>query len=305
MDATLRVLVVCSVTKGKINPFITEQVEALERLGISSTYYLINKKGIGGYLRLLPPLLKKIRKENFDLIHAHYGLSGLLAVLQRKLPVVITFHGSDVNQEKILRLSRWAAGRAKYNIIVEQSFRQKLGLTTKVATIPCGVSGETFFPVPQHTARKILGIPPEEKIVLFSSAFDNPVKNYPLAAEAIRRMTEVQLYELKGYDRAEVNLLMNAADALLLTSFSEGSPQVVKEALCCNLPVVSVPVGDVMNLLENVSGNHIVSPDPDDIARALEEILHLKERTNGHYKIHAWSNELVAGKISNIYRQII
>ncbi|OYW17749.1 MAG: hypothetical protein B7Z54_07510, partial [Sphingobacteriales bacterium 12-47-4] len=122
----MRVLIVCSGNKGKINPFITEQVNALTKKGIAFDYFLIKGHGFTGYLSHLRALRKKLTENSYDLIHAHYGLSGLLAILQKKLPVVITFHGSDVMKGKVLFLSRLAAHRAAHNIVVEGSFGQRL-----------------------------------------------------------------------------------------------------------------------------------------------------------------------------------
>ncbi len=301
----MRVLIVCSGNKGKINPFITEQVNALTKKGIAFDYFLIKGHGFTGYLSKLRALRKKLTENSYDLIHAHYGLSGLLAILQKKLPVVITFHGSDVMKGKVLFLSRLAAHRAAHNIVVEGSFGQRLR-TRNYSTIPCGIDLTTFYEVNPIQARQLLGLSPDQPLVLFTSAFDNPVKNYPLAKEAIK-CTKLQpgLVELKNYTRQEVNLLMNACNLLLMTSFSEGSPQVVKEAVACRLPVVSTPVGDVARLAEQIKGIHIVPYEANKIALAIDHVLEQGVRIKENELIQDYDNEKVADRIKTVYLSII
>ena len=100
----MKILIVCSATNQQIAPFIKEQVENLQSYGEMVDFYFINKKGIDGYIRALPGLKSKIRKFKPDIIHAHYGLSGLFANLQRKVPVITTFHGSDINESKSVQV---------------------------------------------------------------------------------------------------------------------------------------------------------------------------------------------------------
>lgn len=296
-----KVLVVCSATKGRINPFISEQVESLRTLGIRLEYFTIDRKGLRGYLSHLIKLKEKIRDNKYDLVHAHYGLSGLLCVLQRKVPVIITFHGSDVNQPRVLFLSRIAARLASHSILVEQSFAAKLKLKKKFSVIPCGVDTNLFFPLNKRDARQQLNRREDERLVLFASHFANPVKNFPLAQRSIEQIPGVELLEMKGLSRHQVHVLMNAADALLLTSFSEGSPQVVKEALACNLPVVSTPVGDVPQILQGTTGNHLVPYDENEIASCVRKVLASPQRTNARNKILDYDLRMVAMKIDNIY----
>jgi hypothetical protein len=102
---------------GKVLPFIREQVQSLENIGIECDYYKITGKGATGYLKNIKPLREQIRKNDYDLVHSHFGLSGLLASLQRELPTVVTFHGSDVNKRKNRLFSLIAGKLSHYNII--------------------------------------------------------------------------------------------------------------------------------------------------------------------------------------------
>jgi len=300
----LKILIVCSGNKNRINSFIQEQSAALQEQQVRTTFFFIQGKGISGYLRNYFRLRKMIKAEGIDIVHAHYGLSGLLAVLQRTAPVVVTFHGSDVNQRKTQLLSRIAAALSSHNILVEESFVRKLNLKKNYTVLPCGVDLVNFYPCDKNKARAQLSIDPAEKIVLFSSAFDNRIKNYPLARASVEKVPGARLVELKGYSRSEIHLLMNAANLLLVTSFSEGSPQVVKEALSCNLPVISTAVGDVPELLQDVEPSFIVDYDSVSIARAIKHLTAREKRSNGRMVAYKLDNKLIATKIIDIYQSV-
>jgi UDP-N-acetylglucosamine transferase subunit ALG13 len=123
----MKVLFVCSGnSEFGISPFIKEQGESLEKIGMSIDYFLIKGHGLFGYLKNLPRLNKQIKKIKYDLIHAHYGLSGMLSVLQRKIPVIITFHGSDINNSYHRKFSKIAMQLSEYNIFVHKSIKDKV-----------------------------------------------------------------------------------------------------------------------------------------------------------------------------------
>ena len=325
----MKLLIVASDKGGKFVPFIEEQISALQACGISVVRYGITGKGIVGYLRALPGLKRMILAERPDLIHAHYGLSGLLANLQRRVPVVTTYHGSDINLPKILRYSKIAIRLSAYNIFVSKrniaiAIRRKgeeaKRLSGKYELLPCGVN----IPKPwSELQNKLVGqltlnqwvqekLSTEAKHILFAGAFDNAVKNAPLAKAAINELTsegvKVELIELKGYNRDQVNALMYNCDALLMTSKTEGSPQVVKEAMACGCPIVSVDVGDVAERVSGVEGCYVVrTRAPKDIAKALQEALLFDGRTNGRQRILEMdlSNEQVVKRLVAIYSQVL
>lgn len=303
----MRILVVANHNKGNFVPFIIEQTEALRRLDIEVDYYGVHGKGVWGYLSNLSSLKAKIREFHPNLIHAHYGLSGLLANLQRSIPVVTTYHGSDIHAEgKNLFFSRAAMRLSAYNIFVSDKLREQSDYRgSKQCVIPCGVDTTTIISIERKEARKRLGWDANGKYVLFAGAFDNTVKNSQLAKEAIAMVQGTQLMELRGYSREQVNLAMNAANCLLMTSFREGSPQVVKEAMTCGTPVVSVNVGDVKEKLAGVTGCFITSYDVRDVTDGLRKALAFEGKTNGRQRIDelGLSNELIAKKIIEIYKQ--
>ena len=358
----MKVLIVASNKNSDFAPFIEEQIAALRTRGIDILRYGITGKGILGYLRELPALCRMIRTERPDLIHAHYGLSGLLANLQRVVPVVTTYHGSDINVPSILRFSKIAMRLSAHNIFVSKKnvvialgdeAMRLLGdkakgtmdevkgeengkadapastpytlhstptkaFTPQYTLLPCGVNLTDDQQQSRAVARKTLGIAEHEQIVLFAGAFDNAVKDAPLAQEAVTMIAPnssndlnegaPRLQELRGFSRAEVNQWMCAANCLLLTSKTEGSPQVIKEAMACGCPIVSVDVGDVAERTSGVEGCYVVpTREAKDIADTLLKAIAFDGKTNGREKIveMGLSNEQVAKQLQAIYESIL
>ena len=341
----MKLLVLASDKGGKFVPFIEEQIVALQQVGVEIIRYGVTGKGIVGYLRELPALRRFIRAERPDIIHAHYGLCGLLANLQRRVPVVTTYHGSDINKPSIRRFSKIAMRLSAHNIFVSKrnvalAFRLSpfaFRLKKRSTLLPCGVN----IPKPwselqtqwvgQLTLNQwVQGVLSKDvKNILFAGAFDNKVKDPELAKAAIALYNSaigngqwvmgingqspianrpINLIELKGYNRDQVNALMYNCDALLMTSKSEGSPQVIKEAMACGCPIVSVDVGDVAERTSGVEGCHVVpSREPKDIALAILQSIAYEGKTNGRDKIieMGLSNDQVAEQLVEIYKSIL
>ena len=253
-------------------------------------------------------MMRKIKEYKPDLIHAYYGLSGLLTNLQRKVPVITTYHGSDINNKRAFRFSKWAIKLSAYNIFVSKKNKTKAQVVKKSAIIPCGIDTQLFHSINKAKAIQKLGLLESRKSVLFAGSFDNQAKNPNLAKNAVALLpNNVDLIELKGYSREEVAMLMNAVDACLMTSYSEGSPQFIKEAMACNCPIVSVDVGDVKEVICGVENCYLVKYDAKDIADKLNVILVKGARTNGREKIMKMGldSESVANRIVKIYKDIL
>ena len=364
----MKILIIASDKGGRFAPFIEEQIAALEAHGVQIIRHGVTGHGIMGYLRELPALRRLIHAERPDIVHAHYGLSGLLANLQRLVPVVTTYHGSDINKPNILRLSKIAMRLSAHNIFVSArnvaiAFRLSpfaSRLKKRSTLLPCGVNLTDDQLASRSEARAALGLEEHAQIVLFAGAFDNAVKDAELAFAAIELLQtqcsgadapvySVQckglensaaenpasrliassphrlasdsdhastpytihytpiLQELRGFSRAEVNHWMCAANCLLLTSKTEGSPQVIKEAMACGCPIVSVDVGDVAERVSGVEGCYVVrTREPKDIAVALQKALAHVGKTNGRARIleMALSNEQVAERLMAIYQSL-
>lgn len=303
----MRVLVIARCKNGSYAPFITEQVEAIRQKGVECQYLAVTGDGIWGYLRQLPLLKKTIHEFCPDIIHAHYGLCGLLANFQRRVPVVTTYHGSDINDPKVLRLSSIAIKWSHFNIFVSQNLINIARPEKEYVLLPCGVCLEDYPLIDKAEARRRMTLLPDKKYVLFAGAFDNRVKNVSLAEDSIKLLPETKLLELKGYNRQQVATLMQAVDALIMTSFSEGSPQVIKEALACGCPLVSVDVGDVKDLTKGVDGCFIAERNPHDIASKLRLALSFGHRTSGRNSIlkRCLTNDIIADRIIDIYNLLL
>ncbi len=303
----MKILIVASFNKGFFAPFILEQSEALEKMGQTVHFFGIQGHGIWGYVRNYKGLKRIIQDYKPDVIHAHYGLSGLLATLQRRVPVVTTFHGSDINNPKVLPFSKIAMRLSAFTIFVSQKNVDIARPTKKFALLPCGVNSDNFTEVPIGEARLKLQLEDTKKYVLFAGSFSNRVKNPELAQKAIALLKNVELIELKGYSRADVNYLMHAVDVALMTSHTEGSPQFVKEVMACGCPLVSVDVGDVKEVTAGVEGCYIVSREAEEIAEKLQIALNFKGRTHGRERIVelGLENRKVAETILTIYNHII
>ena len=315
MKTETRILIVCSGNAPdfdvkKHQAFVYDQVEALKQVDetLRFDYFFIKGKGITGYLSCLKKLTNQLKQQAYHCIHAHVATSGLLANLQRSVPVVTTFHGSDINVPALRLVSLLTERLSRRTVYISQQLVDKAMYASpeKRAVIPCGVDLALFRPRSKQQSRQQMGLSPHKRYVLFSSAFATPVKNYPLAKAAMELLADdgVELLELTNYTRPEVALLLSAVDVALLTSFSEGSPQFVKEALACNCPVVSTDVGDVRMLMGRVSGCYLTTNDPADIADKLSRVLNNPTPIAGRKAIDYLDNRLIALQIRNVYDQI-
>ena len=302
----MKVLVVCSATTGKISPFIVEQVNSLLKNGLNVEYFLIKNKGLFGYLKSYFLLLKKLASSKFDIVHAHYGLSGFISVFQAFAPVIITFHGSDINEKRNLWISKIAARFANYSLFVEESMYEKVGRIKNGKVLPCGVDINTFKPIDKTFSRKILNFGENISYGLFASSFNNPIKNAALAIKVCSQVDNLQLIELNNYSREEVNVLLNACDFLIMTSLNEGSPQVIKEAMATNCPVVSVNVGDVKERLAGVGNAFVTDFGEENLLCAVRSVLSENARTNGRERLLASGLDLnsVALQLMDLYKTV-
>ncbi len=303
----MKVLIICSKNSGRIAPFIIEQVEALNELGVITKYFTVEQKGVVGYLGSRKLMLQKIKSFQPDLIHAHYGMSGLLANLQRRVPVVVTYHGSDINNNKAFLFSCLSILLSKFNIFVSQKNIDKSNVKKNFSLIPCGVDLVTYKLKNQVKAREALSLDNQKKYALFSGSFSNHIKNSSLAIQSVKLLEDLQLIELVNRSREEVVLLMSAVDICLMTSLNEGSPQFIKEAMACNCPIVSVDVGDVAEVIGDTQRCYISSYDVKDFAENLQKALKFGQRTKGRDRITklGLDSQSVAKKILDVYKSIL
>jgi len=311
----MKVLIVCS---GNVEgfrfkthqAFIYEQIEVLKKnFNIEYDTFFIKGRGIIGYIKNLPSLKKKILKYNPDLVHSHYGLSGLLSVLQFRKPVIVTFHNGEILSRTTNILASIVTLLSKFDIYVAQHIQNKMYLKKKndYSIIPCGIDLQTTIVIDDNDKINHHLIDLNKKNILFGGSFNNERKNYTLAKKAINLITDydINLIELKGFTRTEVNELLNLSDLALLPSLSEGSPQFIKEAMACNCPIVATDVGDIREVISNTEGCYLTSFEPDDVADKIKLALNLNKRTNGREKIKHFDNNIISKKVFEIYQMVI
>lgn len=306
-------------------PFVLEQGESLRAAGcdaygepITVDYFTVR----GNYVKAAFELRNKIRETRPDIVHAHYGLSGVTASLAFLLPntfpntkLVTTFHNGETLNRKVDFLCSLFSLPADHVIYVAEHIRDKAIFVNKHNTIlPCGVNLKESKQTDYQQARAQLGFDPEKYYILFGGAFSNTRKNVALLREALEQFNQcnpakrVEILEMRGMDRKTVALYMSACDMFALPSKSEGSPQALKEAMACGCPCLATDIADVRLLLGDLEGNYICSFDPTDVAHGVEQLLSLPRgfRTKGRERIIqlGYTNELVANKLITIYSHL-
>lgn len=297
-------------SKTGIGIIVKNQGESIANAGVELDYFAIEGKGVKGYLSNLPKLKQVLRTEKYDVIHAHYSLSGFLATLAGAKPLVVSLMGSDVQASnrfsKLIQLSArffWDA-----TIVKSEVMNNKLKLK-KAYVVPNGVNLKLFNIAENHNYRSELNFENNKKYVAFVANPERYEKNYKLAQEAIEVLNDSSVVLLPIYNRSHEMIVkyMQASDALIFTSLWEGSPNVIKEAMACNCPIVSVDVGDVKEVIESVENCYLASYDAKDIAEKLKIVLANGQRTNGREKIlkMGLDSESVAKRIVGIYNQVL
>ncbi len=320
----MRVLMVTSgwptVAHPEHAPFVVRQVRALERHGLQIDVVHVDGRGNPlNYARRWREIRKLTSHHRYDVIHAQWGQAALVA-LPASAPLVVTFRGSDLegiaahgggyrwSSWMLRRLSKLAAGRADEIVVVSERLRRHLG-GRPCHVIPSGLDLELFAPMDRADARRRLGLSLSKRYVLFAASPKNPVKRYPLARQAVdqvRDRFDVDLLTATDVLPTEMPIYMSACDVLLLTSLHEGSPNVVKEALACNLPVVSVDVGDVRERLAGVDGC-ILSDDaqPAALAGAVCTVLARDRPVDGRSAVLGLDERLLAAQVISVYQRAI
>jgi glycosyltransferase involved in cell wall biosynthesis len=303
--------------------FARRQAEALVARGIIvESFYLQSRTSPSLLLAEARRFLQVRQAFRPDVIHAHFGtVTGLFTVLAAgRTPVMITYRGSDLNAVPTARglrsllgraLSQAAALGASRIVCVSSKLRARLWWRRdKVTVLPSGVDTNMFRPVPRDEARRQVGWTDEAPVVLFNAGHEARNKRLDLAHAAMEQVQKslplARLVVLQGdVAPARIPLFLNAADCLLVTSDSEGSPTVVQEAIATNLPVVSVDVGDVAERLRGISQTAIAPRDPRALASALLEILRRGNRSNGRLRIGEIDSLHIAGELAHLYLETV
>lgn len=289
--------------------FIEQQVASLRQAGVDvEVLYADVKKSKWMYPGSFGPFLWRACTHRYDLVHAHYVFAGVVARSQLHLPVVLTHHGDEAFFGWQAGLCRLMSRLVERTIVVSEQIKRAIGLSS-AAVIPCGVDFDLFKPSSRQWARRQLGLPAGKELVLFAGDISKRLKRFDLAKEAVAQLqaggVDAELVLAYKQPYWKIPVYMNACDALILPSDREGSPQVVKEAMACNLPVVATDVGDVRQILAGVDGCYICEQKAPDIASKLALVLGRGQRTNGREVTQRYETGCIARRIIAVYRDTI
>jgi len=288
--------------------FVLHQVQSLRDLGHDVD--IVNIRGYRSRLAYVRGAWEVVTRRwctRYDVVHAHYGLSGYPALLCWRTPLVITLHGSDALLGGLhgvvnTLVCRWA------DAVITVARHMADRISTRV--IPCGVDLQVFRPMDRREARDRLNLPDDRRFILFPFDPRRAVKRYDRAkaveVELQRRGYAAELLVATGIPNDQMPWCYSAADVMLLCSDREGSPTSVKEALACNLPVVSTDVGDVADILDGIRGVAIADGDAGSLADAIESVLCEKHRSNfdGRTAMERYGQSHLTRQIVEVYEQL-
>jgi teichuronic acid biosynthesis glycosyltransferase TuaC len=286
-----------------ISPIIKNQGESLANLGHSVEYYLIKGKGIFGYLKNVFPLYRFLRKNKYDACHAHFLWSAIIATLSFAKPLTVSLMGSDVKRNRIVsKLFSFF-----WKVVIVKSEDMKIsGKINKAVVLPNGVDFQKFRPISKMEALDFTKWDLFSKHILFAADPANPIKNYILARKAFDLLDspKTELHFLKNQQNEHVPYYLNSADVVILTSMWEGSPNVIKEAMACNRPIVCTDCGDVKNVIGKTNGCFVTSYNAAEICASIKKALGFKE-TTGRSDIPDLDSEKIAKILEDLYRMQI
>lgn len=311
----MRILAITATRDVSPSPAIASQLSALERLGVEVDRLSIPSGAASSYIRAAAQVMIGALRHGrrYDVIHGFYGHCGAVARAQLGIPVVVTFQGSDLlggtEREPLFRrdgiIGRTVARFADAVIVMTEEMKRASGRADALV-LPFGVDTELFRPRDQAAARAELGLSTTGRLVLFPWHPDRPEKNHSLAAEAVRLLRDagedVKLLTIHGRPPREVALHMNACDALVLVSSHEGSPVAVREALACGLPVVSVDVGDVAEVIAGAHGCRLVDRAADAVAEGLRQAFRAGRSEDGAARMAKLDVAWAAKEVLRVYQ---
>jgi len=318
----VRVLFVSSGNSSSgINPIIRKQGESLIKLGVDLSFFPVSGKGLFSYLSAAIQLRRKLKTEHFDAVHAHYALCMYVAwYARRREKLVVSFMGTDLigsndDEGNFTRIGKVLSfihvNFAKFfveSVIVKSSGMARIFGKShrKLKVIPNGVDTKAFEPLDQRVSREKLGWDLEKQYVIFVSNPERVEKNFGLAERAVASLAKdnVRLVPVFKKNIEDLKYYYSAADVVLMTSFHEGSPNVVKEAMSCNCNLVCTDVGDVNELFGHLNNCWITTWDVQNVRNHLEIALGNDQSQNSsrEYVLSIGLNEeTIAARLKEIY----
>lgn len=311
----MRVLVVMNFGADETTPqrgrWVVDQVEALRASGLEVDLFSF-PPGRSEYLPATRAIRRLLRRESYDLVHAHYGLAGWCAWLARARPLIVTFHGTDVRHRLVGPTSRMLTRRIELTAGVSRALffpeAGRPGLPLREghnAVLPCGGDLGRFTPRERHEARIRLGLDPGEPVLFFPADPSRPEKRFDRARE-IADQTRARLLTGGSIPPEQMPDWINAANAVLVTSDYEGFGLACLESLACEVPVLSTPVGIAPHALDGLPGCHCDVFDPGVWAGRAAELLALTDpRTPGRNRAEALSAGRLAKRVAIAYEEIL
>jgi teichuronic acid biosynthesis glycosyltransferase TuaC len=310
----VRVLVVTNFEPDSSAPqrgrWVLDQVEEVRGRGIDIELFSF-PPGKREYLPATRRLRALLRRERFDLVHAHYGLVGWCAKLAGARPLVVTFHGTDVRHGVVGPLSRILAWRADLAAGASRALfgpeegRPGLPRVPGAAVLPCGPDLGRFRPIPRAQAREALGLEDGARYLLFPANPRRAEKRHDRAAQ-LAAECGAQLLTGGAIDPDQMPLWINAANAVLVTSDYEGFGLICVEALACDIPVLSTPVGIAPFALNGIDGCLCATYRLKEWAAAARPHLETDEgRVRGLSRAGSLSASRMAERVVVAYRDVI
>jgi teichuronic acid biosynthesis glycosyltransferase TuaC len=309
----VRVLVVTSLYPTAARPergrFVADQVDALRELGANVELFTFEPGGLN-YARAARELRRRHGGDRFDVVHAHHGLGGWTArALGRRCgPLIVTFHGTDLEHGVVGPLSRRLARAADLPATVSAALARRglpdAGRAQRVAVLPTGVDLGRFEPLPRPDARRALGLDADGRYLLFPASPARPEKRHDRA----RQLAAAVGAELLSYDATapeRVPLFVNAASAVVVTSEREGFGLAALEALACEVPVLSTPVGIAPLALAGIDGTLCARFDVSEWAATARGHLDASDpRVDGRARASLFSRDRMAARVLKAYGEL-
>lgn len=310
----MRVLVVTNFMPDAAAPqrgrWVRDQIDELQRQGVEVRTFEF-PPGRSEYMPATRRLRTLLRDDSFDLVHAHYGLAGWCARLAGARPLVVSFHGTDVRHWLVGALSRRLAWRADLiagvsaALFAPENGRPGLPAVPGRAVLPCGPDLRRFKPTSRLAARRELGLHPQRPYLLFPANPARPEKRHDRAAD-LARACGVELLTGGAIEPEQMPTWINAANAVLVTSDYEGFGMATIEALACDVPVLSTPVGVAPYALANLPATICAPFDIDAWTTAAAPLLGDAEvRTQGAARAETLSAARMAERTLAAYRAVL